>query len=181
MDYQFAVGVADGSANIQEKPKPGFQVQTILAGMDRQRRTVDELHDQVRLTVFGNAAVQQARDAWVLQAGENETLAVEMSVHFVAAEERRQQLYCNTLFELAVVAFREVNNAHTAAANFVQQAVWTDSLRSPADRLGAGGLERVCIEENFGLRLESKQRFHFPSHLGVGVSEQSHTLRRGQA
>jgi hypothetical protein len=48
-----------------ENPKPGFQVQIVLAGMDRQRRTIDKLHDQVRLTVFGDAAVQEAGDAEV--------------------------------------------------------------------------------------------------------------------
>jgi hypothetical protein len=40
------------------------------------------------------------------QAGENETLAVEMPIHFFAVEEGRQQLYGNALFELPVVAFR---------------------------------------------------------------------------
>ena len=69
VDDQFAVSVAHRGANIQEKPKPGFQVEIVLTSMDRQRRTIDEFHDEIRLTIFSQAAIEQTRDSGMFQAG----------------------------------------------------------------------------------------------------------------
>ena len=77
MDDELAVGVGDGLADLPEEVDPGVHAEPLAVGPGRDRLTLDELHRQPRAAVAACTAVEDARDAGMVQPGEDPALGLE--------------------------------------------------------------------------------------------------------
>ena len=140
MDDEVAVGVLDGLADF-EKEREDLVARTALAvGVDGD--AVDQLEYEIGTTVFGFAAIDEAGDEGVLEAGKGLTLLLEASASVVGVEAVADDLEGDLLMEI-VLADSGVNVAHASLAKLVLDAI-TLKARARADRAvvegaGAGG------------------------------------------
>ncbi len=77
MDNHAAVRIVDGRTRIQKNFEAVAHGQRSRFAVLQQRLAFDELHDEVGQPGSGGAAVDQARDIGMFQAGQNLTLVTE--------------------------------------------------------------------------------------------------------
>ena len=78
----------------------------------------DVFHDEVGQTSFGRAAIEQASNVWMSEAGENLTFIPKAGENEICIHATPDDLDSYLLFELIIVARRQVNSAHPAATDF---------------------------------------------------------------
>ena len=67
--------VVYGARHVDHQPDARLDAERVLLGIVRDGRTVDELGDEVRHAVLGLAAIDEARDADVVERREQVALA----------------------------------------------------------------------------------------------------------
>ncbi|MBV6413015.1 MAG: hypothetical protein OMOMHJEC_00805 [Xanthomonadales bacterium] len=124
---------------------------------------LDVLLDQPGLALGVDAGVEQARDAGVVQAGEDAALGRQPRRGPFGRDPGRQQLDRDLALELAVAALAQPDLAHAAASEPPQHAIGpigaADQL--PARQFGFGIVHRACtqgIEMGHGRRIRGDQR-----------------------
>src|SRR5205814_7833791 len=123
----------------------------------------DEFHHEVRHSVVGSAAVEQACDIGMIQSGEYLALMEESLHNKSRAQTDAHQLDGDLLVELAVDANGPVDVAHAAVSDLVDNFVWTDSVPDPRGdrRVIAHRLHEIgggpTHEVSSGLRLRFQQ------------------------
>ena len=100
---------------------------------------VDELHDEIRKSRAGDAAVDQACDSRMVEAGQELPFAAEAFLHIGRRQRQRHYFNGSRHLESPVGALRQIDDAHTAAA---QQACGLP-LSVPRKHLG-------CSRSHFG-------------------------------
>jgi hypothetical protein len=125
--HQVAVRVLHRPAHAGEEAQALGQSDTPRAAVLRDRRSFDQLHDQVRAPVLGGASVHQPRDVRVVQVREDLPLGAEALQHVVRVQPPAQQLDGDPLREVACVAFRAVHRSPPAAPDLLHHPVTPDA------------------------------------------------------
>ena len=151
-----AMEVRDGGADLQRERDLLPQVETRREEVDRL--AVDVLHHEERLAVRDVPGVEKAGDVRVRDAGENLPLLQE-ALALGGAGARRQQLDGDALPHFAVHALGDVDRAHAAAADDLEQAIRSaqpSTVVEPRQR-AAGGDADVVLEQRRGAGLGGDQ------------------------
>ena len=114
--HQVLVRVLHRGADLAEEVDPGVEPQAVPVAVLVDGRALDVLHDQVRPAVVGRAAVQQARDAGVVEGGQDLAFGAEPGREVGAVRPVAQDLEGDLLLVGVVGAHREVHGAHAAFA-----------------------------------------------------------------
>jgi hypothetical protein len=120
MNHQAAVSAGDDIAHFNEQSQPRAQVELPSVAELREADAFHVLHDHVRAAVGMHAAIEQAGDAGVLQAGEDFPLCLKARDLRDGAS--LQHLDGGLLLERAVCARGQVHLAGAAPADQVQQS-----------------------------------------------------------
>src|SRR5262249_1975051 len=123
---EVAVCMFDSRAYWQEEPQPFLNCQFLLFCVFRDPDAFDVLHHKVWSAIVRRAAVEEARNIGVLELGQNLALAPEPAQDEIGIETRPNQLDCDLRFILLVVTARQIDRAHSAAPQLVDQSVWAD-------------------------------------------------------
>ena len=126
VDDEVAVRVVDGVADLPEEAQAFVDGRVPLVAEAVDGQPLDVLHDEVGEPVLGRPAVEQARDVWVVQGGENLALVAEAAEDEVRVHPALDELDGDAAAELAVVALGHVDGAHPAAADLAHDLVGAD-------------------------------------------------------
>ncbi len=174
MDDELPVSELHRCADIAEQRDAFFDAQLALRGVAQQRFAVDIFHREIRTSIVGDAAVEQARDVRMFETRENLALAQEARLHRVGIHAALDDFQRGALFELSVGAFGEQHDAHAAAAEFAQHAPRTDTClrrfalvvaRPCHRRFAARGIDAVV--ETSAAAIGGEKLFDFVPHADV--------------
>ncbi len=132
MDHQVAVGVAYGLAHRQEEAKPVVDFITRLVAVSVDGLPVDVFHDEIGASVVVASAVEEPRDARVVQRCQDAPFKAEAPQHLVRVHPALDLFDGHLLHEPVGLAFCEVDGAHAAPADFPHDAVGPDGARRVA-------------------------------------------------
>src|SRR6185503_7240341 len=99
------------------------------------RTAFDVLHHEVRNAVGRLTAVKQSSNVRVVQIREDLHLVAKTPPDGVATKTRVDQLDCNLLAVMFVVAFGEIDDAHTAVTDLAHDFISADTRTNPRDVL----------------------------------------------
>jgi hypothetical protein len=112
-----------GRAEQQEELQPRRRLQVARVGVIDERSALDELHHQIRQAVRRAAAVEQARDVRVIQAGEDLPFGAEPPHDRLGVHSALEDLQGDALVEDVVVAHGQEDRAHAALAELAHEPV----------------------------------------------------------
>ncbi len=141
MDDEIAMRVLDCLTDGEEEPQTVGNVQPVFVTELVEGRSIDILHDEVGTTVLGDASVQEAGDVGMGDPRQDLSFGEEASPDVVASDVAAVQLERDPLFELPVRAPSEVDRAHSAAADLLDDFVSTDA--GAGHRCRGGGSDRA--------------------------------------
>ena len=139
----------DGLDHLQHEADAIRHVQPGVLGVVRQGRAFDELHHEVGPAAVRYAAVQERRDARMLEPGEDLPFLPEAPRRLVVQPFRVHELEGDLPLVGAVRPLGAVDAAHAAAADQLEQAVPPDPR---------AGIERGRRLRRRRVRLEQRQR-----------------------
>ena len=131
VDDQVLVRVLDGGADLPKEPQPGRSVEPVRVAVVDDRLPLDVLHREVRPAVRRAAAIEEAGDERMLEAGQDLPLVTEPPHDAVGVHPALEHLDRDALLERVVVADAEVDGAHAAVADLANERG-----RRPAGRPG---------------------------------------------
>ena len=120
VDHQARMRIGDRVAHLEEDRELGREGESCLRTEAVDRHPLDVLERQVRGAVRRDPAVDQTRDARMLEPRQDLALAFEPQAELARAHRRRQQLDRDALFEGTVGTLGEEDLAHSAGADRVQ-------------------------------------------------------------
>ena len=129
VDHQVRMRIGDRVAHLEEDRELGREGESGLRAEAVDRHPLDVLERQVRSAVRRDPAVDQTRDARMLEPRQDLALAFEPQAELARAHRRRQQLDRDALLEGTVGTLGEEDLAHSAGADRVQQTPWARSAR----------------------------------------------------
>ena len=169
MDDQIAMRVRHRVDDLQEEPELLVQRERVRLDVAIERHPVDVLHREPRVPIGSDAALEQARDARMLERREDLSLLGEAAQqHAILIESVAHHLERDTRGELGVVARGEIHGSHAAAAEHV-----VDDVR--ADARGRGEL---ALDEQ---RLRPRDRARARRRRDLGVARGDEQLLDGRA
>ena len=130
MHDEILMRVVHGFADALHQTQTGLERQMCVGAIAIQRDPVDVLHHEVRQPMLVGAAVEQTRDAGMIEPRQRPALLLEARQDLLGVEAAPQQLDRDTLFE-HVDARRQVDDPHAAAADLALEHVRTEA---PAGR-----------------------------------------------
>ena len=126
MDDQVLVGEMDRGADPPEELEAAAERQAPFLAVAVDGHPLDVLHDEEGQRVVGGAAVEDAGDRGMLEAGEDLAFAGEAAQHLGGLELRVDQLERHPLLEV-VLPHRQVDRSHAAAGDQALDAVGADA------------------------------------------------------
>jgi len=166
MHDQIPVQIGGGRADLEEQCDLLPHAQT--RGKNVDGFAIDVFHGQKRLAARQMAGIQHASDVRVSQRCEylpflEEPLALRV------ARARRKQFHGQALGDFAVGAFGQINHAHAAASDHVQQPVGAGAppLTFEQRKGAAGGHGHVALKKGSGAGIEFQERLDFVARLLV--------------
>ena len=132
--HQAPVGVVDRLAHLDHQAQPLLQREAAGGAPVGDRSAVDVLEDEVGLAALAAAAVEEARDAGMHEAGEDPALAQEPGQDRLRSQLGPHQLERDAAVELAVGPLGEPDLGHAAAAEEREQPVVADPLAGAVGR-----------------------------------------------
>ncbi len=131
---EVAMRVANRVTHVEEQSQALANRKLAVVAIAIDRLALDVLHHEVRPAVLRHAAVDEPRDAGMLEACKDLTLGDESVEHVLGIETAADELDRHVLAVLIVVARREIDRAHAAASDRSIEAIGTDSF----PRVGVG-------------------------------------------
>jgi len=171
MHDELLVRVNHRVADFQKQAHPRRYSKPFAIAVVYQRQPLHVLHDEVRLALRRGAAIQQARDAVMLQLREDLALPAEPPLHAGIATPAGNQLDGHLLAILAVRPFAQVDHTHTAVAQLAQDAILSDRLRQRRFRSQRRSRRHYGVQQRFRLFLVGQQRFHLAPQFGIVVAK----------
>jgi hypothetical protein len=166
---QVLVGVAHRLADLHHQLEPPLDGELVLVAVADQRLALDQLHGEVRQPVGGHAALEQSRDARMLEQRQDPALLEEAAEH--SRRGPLDQLDRGPLLELPVGPLAEIHGAHAAPAEQPDDPPGADAL-GLAELGHLGGLEQGLRPRHRRRRLEealAPVRVQQAQHLGVDL------------
>ena len=135
--------------------------------------TVDVLHHQIRPPVFAGAGVEEAGDGGVIEAFEDLALAFEAAQQDLRVEAAPQDLDRHPSAVRVVAVRRQVDLAHAALAEIVEDLVGADEAgRLPVTEGPAGEVDHRLVDPaGEGLVVDLEEGDHFGAQRGVGAAD----------
>ena len=113
--------------------------------------SIHVLHDEEGELPIGDTTVEELRDVRVIQRREDLSFGDEAPVELVGVGAASQQLDRDPASILAIGAFSQVDDAHSAAPELAQQTIGADlPLNAWCAQEWAGQLDGVSIEDGVG-------------------------------
>jgi len=142
---------------------------------------IDVLHDEKRHLVISHPAIEQLRDASVLERREDLSLGEEALAELVGIWTGANQLHRDSLPVLSVVPFSEVHHAHAAATELTKHAIGTDSAAplNVSERT-SGGAGDVSFQHSFRTLVRGDHRIDLGAEsliTAAPVGETASTIR----
>ncbi len=163
MNHQIAMGVIDRLADLTEQAQTLIHGQTVAIAMDIDRQAVDHLHHEIGLAIVGAAAIQQPRDAGMIEARQDAALAQQTRVQIGADQALPDQFDRHVLLERAIHAPCQIDRPAATASQFADR-----SIRPDRPAAAGAGLHRLDQRMGDG-------RFQHP--IGTGINgQQAHHL-----
>ena len=128
MHYSLLVGVLLGGTDLLHQHQALRQRHPVLVAEPVQGRAPDELHHEVRQPSVAGAALEDLRYAVVVHPRQRLTLVLEARHHGLAVHAELDQLERDEHAD-RLLLLGEVDGAHAAFAQGVEDAVGTDLLR----------------------------------------------------
>lgn len=143
------------------------------------RQPLNVLHDQIGAAVRHLAAVQQTHHVWMIERCQDLPLDANALCKSQCSAGLKH-LDCDPLLKATVIADAQVDPAHAAAAQAIDQAIIPKPRLRDAD-LGPGALGGVrAIEEACRLLVGGQQRYDFLSYPGIGGACEQRTAAGGR-
>ena len=131
------MGVADGGADVEEEEEALLEIERAAGAVLGDGDAVfDELHDEEGNAVGTGAAVEEAGDVGMFEAGEDLAFLLEATEDGTGVEAAAEELDGDFFLKGGVVADGAVDGAHAAAAEEAGDAIGAEAL---ADGLFFGG------------------------------------------
>ena len=144
--------VMDGGANSLKEFQSLLCVESVLIAMVVDRQPLDVLHHQVRPIFFRRAAVEQARDVGMIERRQNLSLVAKATHDKVRVHAAANQLDCDLLSILIIIAFAEINRAHAAASELANDFVGAYA-RDSGDVIGVSSKSDDSFDRNSPLNI----------------------------
>ena len=184
MQDQVAVGMRNGRQHVDEQPDPRLDIELSCVAPAVDRGSLDVLENQIGLARGRDASVEQLRNVRMRQARKDVALASKSLRTTSAQHSQVDELDRHLPLEPAVVALRQPDASHAAAADRRCQRVVADRLAFEA-RLGRQGaaFEEVLalyrgLPSQQSLEFTGKQRVFAPDAFqlclalgGIGVEK----------
>src|SRR5262249_5268368 len=142
----------------EEQANPRLHVQLTVVAVDVDVLTLDVLEDEIWLTTWGDARVDQMRDRRMGQPRENRALADEALLAGAADERGIQELHRVGTFDPAVAAPGQPHAAHSARANRRHERVGPNHLAGK--RWMARMPRRRAVEESRAIEIPMFSQQH---------------------
>ncbi len=136
MDDEVGVGEGDGGAELAEQEEALPEEEVVLVAELVEGDAVDELHGEIGLAVGGDAAIEEAGDGRVFEAGKDLAFAEEAEAGGFGVEGAEEEFDGGFLLEAAFVAGGEEDFAHAAGADAGFEAPGADACASGDRGLG---------------------------------------------
>ncbi len=91
-------------------------------------RPLDELHHEERAAPGVRSAVEQTRDAGMLQVGEDLPFTLEAAARVLVRECERQHFQRDLLRERAIGTLGEIDDGHAAASDLTHDSVGAEAI-----------------------------------------------------
>ncbi len=175
VDDELLVRVLDRVADPAQQVDALADAEPLRIAPAVDRLAVDVFHDQVRMAVRRRAAIQQARDVRMVEAGEDLPFAFETAHELARIEARAQQFQCGLLRECTVGAFAQVHRTHAAAVEHAFESPGADAqadaicLEPVADQ-GRDFQVRGFAQERRARRMCRDQRVHVAPQLAIAAA-----------
>jgi hypothetical protein len=158
------VGVLDRLADRHKQLQPLARRQAVVVAVPGDRHAVDQLHDEIRPTVFGGPAVEDAGDVDMVHHGQRLPLGLEARDDLAAVHARLDDLERDlALHGLDLLGHED--RAHAAFADLLQELVRADHH---AGILGqCGGIDGAHAARRFQERTDLGQVGEQPVHLAA--------------
>ena len=140
MDDEIPMQVVNGPANLLKQFDSRRQREPLRIAKLVDGQALDILHHVVRSSVGHVSAIQNARDIRMIQRGEHLTFLLEALDEFRCHPIAKNHLESDILSKGAIIADGQINDAHSAAAQFLHQPVRTHRWSGRrGERRRAGG------------------------------------------
>ena len=116
MNDAVLVRVGHGIADLCEQRQSRGHIEIVITGVIEQVPALDELHHQIRKPLVRAAAIENARDPWMLQPRENLPLAPETPHQVAALHSALHDLDRHFLLKHFVIAAGTIHDTHSAFA-----------------------------------------------------------------
>jgi hypothetical protein len=135
MNDQMTVRVGDGGDDIEKQPYTFVDVQTASIGVTIDRRALDVLEHDIRLTCRSDACIDELCDLRMPQFREHGTFAHETLLGRSTDERCIEKLDRRSSFVATVAAMRKPHRPHAAMADDALERIGADPLpRQPGVR-----------------------------------------------
>ena len=156
MHEQACVRKRNRFADLRKQINASSQPCPALSTVAINRRPFDALHREPQGAITGLATIEQARDVWMSERGEDLPLAAKLrSMRGTAA--REQPFDRDVLLERTINTLSLVDHAHAAATKLADDAEGTDTIASSQGLRRAGFVERVACQRTLQCATGMKQ------------------------
>ncbi len=141
MDDQVAVGMIDRVGRLAEQRQARRERQRPIGAMIGDRRAGDMLHDEVGGALRCGAPVEHQRDMRMAQPRQDAPFGSELGQRGLGEDRLADQLDRDPVLEQPIVAFGQIDDAHAAAPDLLDDPVIADPFgwrRVIDDALGQG-------------------------------------------
>src|SRR5215217_2562193 len=128
MNHCVTMCVGDRGAHVTKKFQSFSDRESMFVAILIDWQPFDVLHYEIRQAVLGCAAVEEARDIRMIEAGEYLSLVTEVAKHRIGIHATLDQLNSDPFFVLFVGTLSQIHAAHPTGADPSQDFVVTDRL-----------------------------------------------------
>ncbi len=158
----------NGPADLGEEVQASLEAEALLLAVVDDGPAVDALHHQVRVTILIDAAVEEAGDARIVEAGEDLALGEQPVAQARARVHAEDELDRGLGLVLPVGPPRAVDHAHATLAEDLHQLPGAEPLTETGLGIPAGG----GLVDEVGRQLSRRPGQEALRGLGIGQEGQ---------
>src|SRR6476660_3444252 len=128
MNNQIPMRKFNRGADLQEQLQSLTRRQPLRDCKSSSRYADNVVHDEVGETIVRRACIEQPRDIWVIEPGQDLAFRSEAAQDLSRVGASIQYLDCDLFFKLTISALCQENCAHPAAAKFTDDDIRPHAL-----------------------------------------------------